>query len=198
MAPPLRWCPVRAQRSVGVGVARPVMQPRNRQYRGADVLWFSGRQHRWRRFREPSADLAGSKNRACARSLHAENRDIPRSPACRDGRAGRAGRLSRNPVMDDREKSDGPVVPRSCRTTPKAGRRRRWREADRPRGTRPAKRVPDTVPGTARPVGLVVCAEWQQRTRKRGSPRSCTTLTLIACGRRTSRFGRGLRRGWTA
>jgi hypothetical protein len=48
-----RWCR---------GARRPVMQPRNRQYRGADVLWISGRQHRWRRFREPSADLAGSKN----------------------------------------------------------------------------------------------------------------------------------------
>ena len=44
------------------GARRPAMQPRNRQHRGADVLWFSGRQHRWRRFREPSADLAGSKN----------------------------------------------------------------------------------------------------------------------------------------
>ena len=54
-----RWCR---------GARRPVMQPRNRQYRGADVLWFSGRQHRWRRFREPSADLAGSKN-PCMRAI---------------------------------------------------------------------------------------------------------------------------------
>lgn len=44
------------------GARRPVMQPRNGQYRGADVLWISGRQHCWRRFREPSADPAGSKN----------------------------------------------------------------------------------------------------------------------------------------
>lgn len=44
------------------GACRPVLQPRNGQYRGADVLWISGRQHRWRRFREPSADPAGSKN----------------------------------------------------------------------------------------------------------------------------------------
>jgi len=44
------------------GARRPAMQPRNRQHRGADVLWFSGRQHRWRRFREPSADPAGSEN----------------------------------------------------------------------------------------------------------------------------------------
>jgi hypothetical protein len=44
------------------GARRPAIEPRNRQYRGADVLWFSGRQHRWRRFREPPADPAGSEN----------------------------------------------------------------------------------------------------------------------------------------
>lgn len=32
------------------------------------------------------------------------------------------------------------------------------------RGTRPAKRAPHSVPGKARPVGLVVCAEWQLRS----------------------------------
>jgi hypothetical protein len=32
------------------GARRPAMRPRNRQFRGADVLWISGRQHRWRRF----------------------------------------------------------------------------------------------------------------------------------------------------
>src|ERR1039458_659369 len=36
-----------------------------------------------------------------------------------------------------------------------AGRRSWWREADRPRGTRPAKRVPDSVPGRARSVGWI-------------------------------------------
>ena len=41
-----------------------------------------------------------------------ENREIPRSPVCGDGRAGRAGKArSRNPVMDGRGKSDDPVVP---------------------------------------------------------------------------------------
>ena len=38
-------------------------------YRGADVLWISGRQHRWRRFREPSTDPAGSKNPSHAPDL---------------------------------------------------------------------------------------------------------------------------------
>jgi hypothetical protein len=32
------------------GARRPAIEPRNRQYRGADVLWISGRQHRWRRY----------------------------------------------------------------------------------------------------------------------------------------------------
>ncbi len=45
-----------------------------------------------RRFREPLADLAGSKN-LCMRGISMrENREIPRSPACGDGRAGRAGK----------------------------------------------------------------------------------------------------------
>jgi len=33
------------------GARRPAIEPRNRQSWGADVLWFSGRQHRWRRYR---------------------------------------------------------------------------------------------------------------------------------------------------
>ena len=40
------------------GARRPAIEPRNRQFWGADVLWISGRQYRWRRFcddREPAA-----------------------------------------------------------------------------------------------------------------------------------------------
>ena len=53
------------------GARRPAIQPRNGHYRGADVLWISGRQHRWRRYREPSADPAGSENplHACDLSM---------------------------------------------------------------------------------------------------------------------------------
>jgi hypothetical protein len=40
-----RWCR---------GARRPAIEPRNRQHRGADVLWISGKQYRGRRFREPS------------------------------------------------------------------------------------------------------------------------------------------------
>jgi hypothetical protein len=32
------------------GARRPVIEPRNRQGWGADVLWISGRQYRWRRY----------------------------------------------------------------------------------------------------------------------------------------------------
>ena len=32
------------------GACRPAIEPRNRQHRGADVLWISGRQHRWQRY----------------------------------------------------------------------------------------------------------------------------------------------------
>jgi hypothetical protein len=44
------------------GARRPAIEPRNRQSWGADVLWFSGRQYRWWRFRELSADPARSEN----------------------------------------------------------------------------------------------------------------------------------------
>jgi hypothetical protein len=44
------------------GARRPDIEPRNAFDRGADAVVFDGRQHRWRRFREPSADPAGSEN----------------------------------------------------------------------------------------------------------------------------------------
>ncbi len=49
--------------------------------------------------------------------------------------------------MHDRGKSDGPVVPAKPPNNAAVRRRRRWREGGRPRGTRPAKRAPDTEPG---------------------------------------------------
>ena len=48
------------------GARRPAIEPRNAFDRGADAIVDDGRQHRWRRFREPSAGPAGSEN-----SLHA-------------------------------------------------------------------------------------------------------------------------------
>ncbi len=44
------------------GARRPAIEPRNCVDWGADAVAYDGRQHRWRRFREPSADPAGSEN----------------------------------------------------------------------------------------------------------------------------------------
>ena len=41
------------------GARRPAIEPRNKQARGADVVGYDGRQHRWRRFREPSVGPRG-------------------------------------------------------------------------------------------------------------------------------------------
>jgi hypothetical protein len=51
------------------GARRPDMQPRNRQHRGADVLWFSGRQHRWRRFSRAVSGPRGVEEPVHARDL---------------------------------------------------------------------------------------------------------------------------------
>ena len=77
--------------SVGVRAGRAI-EPRNLLVRGADAVLQRGRQHRWRRFREPLADSAGSKNLCMYGISGRENREIPRSLACRDGGAGRAGK----------------------------------------------------------------------------------------------------------
>lgn len=70
-----------------------VIEPRkDNSGRGADALTTGGRQHRWRRFREPLAGLAGSEI-LCMRGISMrENREVPRLPACGDGMAGRAGK----------------------------------------------------------------------------------------------------------
>ena len=53
------------------------IEPRNNGSRGADAVEMSGRQHRWRRFREPLADPARSKN-LCMRGISMrENREVP-------------------------------------------------------------------------------------------------------------------------
>ena len=44
------------------GARRPAIEPRNAFDWGADAFVDDGRQHRWRRFREPSVDPAGSEN----------------------------------------------------------------------------------------------------------------------------------------
>jgi hypothetical protein len=77
--------------SVGVRAGRAI-EPRNLLVRGADAVLQGGRQHRRRRFREPSADPAGSENLSMRGISGRENREVPRSPACGDGRAGCTGK----------------------------------------------------------------------------------------------------------
>jgi hypothetical protein len=90
----MRWRPARAQRSVHRGARRPAIEPRNGSYLGVPTRSktsegntaggvFASRQ------RTPR----GLRTRACVRALHAENREISRSSACRDGGAGRAGKV---------------------------------------------------------------------------------------------------------
>jgi hypothetical protein len=90
----MRWRPARAQRSVHRGARRPAIEPRKGSYLGVPTRSktsegntaggvFASRQ------RTPR----GLRTRACVRALHAENREISRSSACRDGGAGRAGKV---------------------------------------------------------------------------------------------------------
>src|SRR3954451_24192852 len=77
--------------SVGVRAGRAI-EPRNLLVWGADVVLQGGRQHRRRRFREPPADPAGSKNPCMYGISGRQNREVPRSSARLDGGAGRAGK----------------------------------------------------------------------------------------------------------
>ena len=90
-----------------------------------------------------------------------------------------------------REGNAEAVIPRctimGSQTAPYYLRSRRTSPGDRggggggkgicPRGTRPAKHVPDSEPGWACQVIWIACAMWRARTRTRGSPRSCITST---------------------
>ena len=56
-----------AKRWIGVHAGR-LLSLENKQAWGADVVGYDGRQHCWRRFREPSVDPAGSEN-PCMRAI---------------------------------------------------------------------------------------------------------------------------------
>ena len=58
----MRWRLRGCRRSVGRGRAGWAIEPRNQCDRGADAVNGSGRQHRWRRYREPLVDSARSEN----------------------------------------------------------------------------------------------------------------------------------------
>jgi RNA-directed DNA polymerase len=108
------------------GARRPDIEPRNGLIWGADALNSGGRQHRWRRFREPSADPTGSEN-LCMRAISPGARtgrsrgrpfvadDAPPRNGSRGGRSTGCGPRGegrgRNPSMHGHGKSDRPVVP---------------------------------------------------------------------------------------
>ena len=88
--------------------------------------------------------------------------------------------------MDDREKSDGRVLPAKLPNNAQGG------AAEVVEGRRPAKgnAAGETRPGLSAGQGAPSelgsrAPSGSERTRKRGSPRSCTTLTSTACERRT-------------
>ena len=62
--------------SVGVRAGWAI-EPRNLLVWGADAVLQCGSQHRRRRFREPSADPAGSKNLCMYGISGRENREVP-------------------------------------------------------------------------------------------------------------------------
>jgi hypothetical protein len=101
-------------------------------------------------------------------------------------------------VMHDRGKSDDPVVPAKPPNNAQGGVAEAVEERGSPKGdaaseTRPGRRAGQGVPSELGRVRRVARKDKDVR-----SPRSCITSMSIACGRRTSRFGRRPRRGWTA
>ena len=72
------------------GRCGPEIEPRNQALRGADAVFMDGRQHRWQRYRERSADPARSEDPCTHRISMRETRESPRSPAV--VMAGRAAR----------------------------------------------------------------------------------------------------------
>jgi hypothetical protein len=76
------------------GTRRPVIEPRHGSYFGVPTRSKTSEGNTAgggiaSRQRTPR----GLRARACAQTLHAENREISRSSACRDGGAGRAGKV---------------------------------------------------------------------------------------------------------
>jgi hypothetical protein len=88
----MRWRSVRAQRSVGQGCMQASYRASKIVSWGADAIANSGRQHcQWRYTRATDGPHGVVEPvHVCDLSMF-ENREVPRSPACGDGRAGRAG-----------------------------------------------------------------------------------------------------------
>ena len=104
--------PQGSSRSVDRGTCGLGIEPRNRSSLGADGVTLTGRRDEQAQERESLLDPARSETPRTHGSLLIRNWEILGSPAG-DGTAGRIGKAeSRNPVMHDARKSDGPEVPR--------------------------------------------------------------------------------------
>jgi hypothetical protein len=88
----MRWRSVRAQRSVGQGCMQASYGASKSVSWGADAIVNVGRQHRQWRYARATDGPHGVVEpvHVCDLSMF-ENREVPRSPACGDGRTGRAG-----------------------------------------------------------------------------------------------------------
>src|ERR1700677_3272663 len=105
-------CEGRGEALTGARAGRAI-EPRN-VTSGCPRRTKDGRQHRRRRFREPSGDPARSENHGTSGTFVRENREVPRLPArvvC--GRAARGNASAGSPWVHGRGKSDQLVVPAS-------------------------------------------------------------------------------------
>ena len=150
-----------------------------------------GRQHRWRRYREPPADPARSENLCMYEISMRENREIPRSPAgwLRGGPRGE-GR-GRKPAMHDRGKSDRPVVPakppnNAAAAAAEAVEGRGLAKGNAASETRPGRRAGVSVPSALDRVRQVAAQGQGCAVHRAPAPRRPST----AWRRRIGRFAR--------
>ena len=69
----------RGEALAGARAGRAI-EPRKVGTRGADGVWQSGRQHSWRRYREPPGDPARSGIHGMCGTFVRENREVPCLP----------------------------------------------------------------------------------------------------------------------
>ena len=108
-------CPRGRVVSVDRGTRRPAIELRNHPFRGADLVWWQGRQHESRRYRESRLGPAESETLCMRGRSMSENREIPSASDSRHRRPGpdRSGKAcGHNPDVYADGKSDTSVVPR--------------------------------------------------------------------------------------
>ena len=162
----MRWRPARAQRSVGQGCAQAGLLSLEMIWSGVPTLSMDRR-----KATSPAAfsRVVGGP-RGVGEPVHARDLFMRRTgrshghpPVVIPAGAGRAGKaeavIPRWTIVRSRTVS---YYLRSRRTTPKAGRRRRWREGTG-QGEHGQQNTPRTQCRARRAqVSLVACAEWQQ------------------------------------